>query len=285
MLTPRQERGNEGPRAAAAYGEACRPPPGEWGLTTQMGKPRDTGRGGRVGWGRQGPPGRGQRSSEDSSLRLLLRLRCGQGESSPLDSGRRGGSKVSVGPRPRVTAAQTPCRLREEGRWAEGPTWGWGWHGVALPGAASQALPMTALTRQGYPQPQHGDEEGELPLRCRQQGSVLRGAWDPAADGDATRRALPFLKLQQLCETAATRVPRTVQEQSWGSKRLPRSPVLPPWGLLPAPPHGAHRSAWHTGTGAAAVTGGSRREPRTLQPRGRDTGQTRLSTTHHRGTT
>ena len=54
VLTPREERGNEGPRATAASGEACRPPPGEQGLTTQMGKHRDTGRGGRVGWGRQG---------------------------------------------------------------------------------------------------------------------------------------------------------------------------------------------------------------------------------------
>ena len=190
---------------------------------------------------------------------------------------------MSAGPRPRVTAAQTPCRLREEGRWAEGPTWGWGWHGVALLGTASRGLPMAALTHQGHLQPRHGDEEGELPPHCRQQGSVLREAWDPAADGDVARQGpFPFLRLQQLCETAAIRMPRAVEVQSWGSKWLPRSPVLSPWGLLPA------RLMEHT---ALPGTRGLGRQRSQAAPAGNpapssrgDTGQTRLSTAHHGGT-
>lgn len=58
-------------------------------------------------------------------------------------------------------------------------------------GAASQPQPLTALTHQAYPQPRHVDEEGELPLRCRQQGDVLSEAWGPAADGDAVHQG-PF---------------------------------------------------------------------------------------------
>lgn len=49
-----------------------------------------------------------------------------------------------------------PTEADRRGAGRRGLMWGRG--GVALPGAASRALPTTALTPQGYPQPRHGDE-------------------------------------------------------------------------------------------------------------------------------
>lgn len=120
--------------------------------------------------------GRGHRSSEGSGLRLLLRAHCGQGEGSPLTSGRGGGSE-DAGP---ALQQHRPRRGRQAGCWAEGPDVGPGWSRPARRSLAGSADDSPHAPR--LPPATTRGREGERLLHCWQQGGALREAWGPAAD-------------------------------------------------------------------------------------------------------
>lgn len=187
----------------------------------------------RAGVWAGGYRGRGHRSSAGSGLRTLLGAHCGQGEGSPLALGRGGGSE-DAGP---ASQQHRPRGGREVGRWAEGPDlWlGPGWSCPArrsLTGSADDSPHAP-----GLPPAMTRGREGERLLRCRQQGGILREAWALLlTEMPCVRGPFLFLRLQQLCQQP--RSPRHGwQNRSPGGRcGLLHSPMLSPWGLLPAPP-------------------------------------------------